>query len=107
MYGGVLIMTTYKLVVIPHRQPQIRTTVHWPGELRDTSADERYAPFEHLPKEYLQVRRDFSFPQGCFFGHENYALSIFCCGMINRRVKSESVVENRTNTCFYFPGFVV
>lgn len=56
MVPGVLIMTTYKLVVIPHHQTQSGVTVYSPGVMLDTSADERYARFGHLPKEYLQVR---------------------------------------------------
>lgn len=54
MVSGVLIMTTYKLVVIPHHKTQSGMTV--------------YDRFGHLPKEYLQVRK--GFPQDCIFGHE-------------------------------------
>ena len=61
MVSGVLIMTTYKLVVIPHRPTQSGVNAFSTGVMMDTSADERYAPFGHLPKEYLQVRR---MPQG-------------------------------------------
>lgn len=44
-------MTTYKLVLIPHRQVVRGMTPH--GAY--SGADERYFPFGHLPKEYLQV----------------------------------------------------
>lgn len=44
-------MTTYKLVLIPHRQ--IMRGMNPPGAY--CGADDRYFPFGHLPKEYLQV----------------------------------------------------
>lgn len=56
MVPGVLIMTTYKLVVIPHppaAQSGMNSTST--GVMTSTSADDRYKPFGHLPKEYVQV----------------------------------------------------
>lgn len=57
MVPGVIIMTTYKLVVIPHPPSQSGINSTCTGVMVDTSADERYLPFGHLPKEYVQVRR--------------------------------------------------
>lgn len=55
MVPGVIIMTTYKLVVIPHPPIQSGINSTCKGVMMDTSADERYLPFGHLPKEYVQV----------------------------------------------------
>lgn len=58
-------MTTYKVVIVPHRPPK-RSTNYLGYSDAGTGAgvgrggggiDERYFPFGHLPKEYLQVRR--------------------------------------------------
>lgn len=57
MVPGVLIMTTYKLLLIPHRLVQRGT--HAQGASTNSGADERYSPFGHLPKEYVQVRKQF------------------------------------------------
>lgn len=57
MVPGVIIMTTYKLVVIPHTPSQSGINPTCKGVMVDTSADKRYLPFGHLPKEYVQVRR--------------------------------------------------
>lgn len=51
MVPGVLIMTTYKLVIIPHKLAQRGMSAQ--GDSSGT--DERYLPFGHLPKEFLQV----------------------------------------------------
>lgn len=51
-------MTTYKLVLIPDpptAQSGVNSTST--GVMMNTSADDRYKPFGHLPKEYVQVRR--------------------------------------------------
>lgn len=67
MVPGVLIMTTYKLVIIPHRA--VRKGLHGHGQPMSIAAtagaeghkgvvggvDERYLPFGHLAKEFLQV----------------------------------------------------
>ncbi|CAM9276904.1 unnamed protein product, partial [Hapterophycus canaliculatus] len=54
MVPGVLIMTTYKLVVIPH-SPNQRTVHANSKRVMNTPSDSRYLPFGHLPKEYVQV----------------------------------------------------
>lgn len=61
-------MTTYKLVVIPHpptAQSGVNSTST--GVMMNASADDRYKPFGHLPKQYVQVRSssvDFEFILG-------------------------------------------
>lgn len=50
MVPGVLVMTTYKMLLIPH---QVRKGLH--SLATGTGPDERYSPFGHLPDEYLQV----------------------------------------------------
>lgn len=58
MVPGVLVMTTYKLVVIPHPPPvQSGVNSTSKGLMMSTSTDDRYTPFGHLLKEYVQVRR--------------------------------------------------
>lgn len=57
MVPGVIIMTTYKLVVIPHPPTESGIQSTCKGVMMDTSADERYLPFGHLPKAYVQVRK--------------------------------------------------
>lgn len=52
MVPGVLVMTTYKLLLIPHRARKGS-----PAQAGETGSDERYLPFGHLHKEYLQVRQ--------------------------------------------------
>eukprot|EP00903_Cladosiphon_okamuranus_P015695 g14490.t1 len=56
MVPGLLVMTTYKLVVIPH-PPMAKNGVNSSstGVMTSISADDRYKPFGHLPKEYVQV----------------------------------------------------
>lgn len=49
-------MTTYKLVVIPHPPIQSVVNSNSKGLMINTSSDDRYIPFGHLPKEYVQVR---------------------------------------------------
>lgn len=57
MVPGMLVMTTYKLVIIPHStQRGANSTSATKGSMANTGADERYLPFGHLPKEYVQVR---------------------------------------------------
>ncbi|CAM9100290.1 unnamed protein product [Ectocarpus fasciculatus] len=56
MVPGMLIMTSYKLVIIPHStQRGANSTRASKGSMANTVADERYLPFGHLPKEYVQV----------------------------------------------------
>ncbi|CBN77571.1 similar to CG7697-PA [Ectocarpus siliculosus] len=56
MVPGMLIMTTYKLVIIPHStQRGANSTSVSKGSMASTGTDERYLPFGHLPKEYVQV----------------------------------------------------
>ena len=50
MVSGVLIMTTYKLLLIPHKLPRRGSNSSAAGP------DARFFPFGHLPKEYVQVR---------------------------------------------------
>lgn len=71
-------MTTYKLVLIPHRTARKGSHGHvismggTRGSGADdrvaTEVDERYLPFGHLVKEYLQVWTRLSSYQSCFSG---------------------------------------
>ena len=58
MVPGVLIMTTYKLLLVPHRLPRRGTSSVNNSSAQGSAAgpDERFFPFGHLPKEYVQVR---------------------------------------------------
>lgn len=53
MVPGVLVMTTYKFLLIPYRLPRKGSPTQAAVAAPD---DQRYLPFGHLPKEYSQVR---------------------------------------------------
>lgn len=62
MVPGVLIMTTYKLLLIPHKLARRGNSS---AQGAAAGLDERYFPFGHLPKEYVQVRKETLVSRGC------------------------------------------
>lgn len=104
MVPGVLIMTTYKLLLIPHRLPAQRGT-HVQGA--SNGADERYSPFGHLPKEYVQVRRNLVPVRGLFFVIQTAFFVVCRCLMknviihINFGLVGQKAVKGVVCPCFW------